>query len=184
MAIYSKYKILSRVKLKFNDSYNTSIYSDIKVENDTVRIFNNHLQSVRLSRENNQFLDSLMLKPENRLDGFKNISYRLKEAFVKRVDQTTEIQSIVEQTNYPIVICGDFNDPPNSYTYHELRKGMSDAFVESGIGNGVSFTGRKPFAFRIDYILHNSSFISKNFKTHKVDYSDHYPISTELYLMK
>lgn len=182
MAIYSKHKILSRVKHKFNDSYNTSIYSDIQVGNDTIRLFNNHLQSVRLSHEDHRFLDSLMLNPENRIDGFKNISYRLKEAFVKRVEQMEEINKIVSETDYPVIICGDFNDTPISYVYHQIRSGMYDAFVESGNGNGVSFTGRKPFDFRIDFILYNDSFISKNFQTHKIDFSDHYPISCELYL--
>lgn len=184
MAIYSKHKILSRVKLKFNDSYNTSIYSDIQIGQDTIRLFNNHLQSVRLSRQDHLFLDSLMLNPENRIDGFKNISLRLREAFVKRVDQTNEIQKIISQTNYPTIVCGDFNDTPVSYVYHKLSHGMTDSFVESGKGNGVSFTGRKPFAFRIDFILHNSAFTSKNFQTHKVNFSDHYPISTELYLLE
>jgi len=184
IATYSKHPIINRHKLKFDKTFNSSIYTDIKFNGDTIRIFNNHLQSTRLTRADHQFLDSLIYKKENSIDGFKNISYRVKEAFEKRSSQTQKIVRVIEETKHPLIICGDFNDTPVSYTYHSLRENMNDAFVETGDGTGVSFLGKKFLAFRIDYLLFSNHLVARDFKTHNIKHSDHYPISSSFYLKK
>jgi vancomycin resistance protein VanJ len=76
---------------------------------------------------------------------------------------------------------GDFNDTPQSYAYRKIRKGMVDAFRKAGRGFGNTYSGELP-SFRIDYILHDEAFFPYEFERTKIDYSDHFPISTWLYL--
>jgi endonuclease/exonuclease/phosphatase family metal-dependent hydrolase len=90
---------------------------------------------------------------------------------------------MIEQSPYPVIICGDFNDTPSSYTYHQLSEGLIDAFKESGNGIGHTYGGALP-SFRIDYILHDERFKSTRFNTIRSKFSDHYPITTSLKLQE
>ena len=75
-----------------------------------------------------------------------------------------------------IIVCGDFNDSPISYSHYRVSRLLKDAYTESGNGFGFSYNRNKMF-FRIDHIL-----ASPNLKPYqcKVDRSikesDHYPI--------
>ena len=79
---------------------------------------------------------------------------------------------------YPIIICGDFNDTPLSFSYHTLANELIDSFEKAGRGIGNSHT-KIPF-LRIDYILHDSFFKTVKYNKHREALSDHYPISSEL----
>ena len=109
----------------------------------------------------------------------KNIVKRLKRAFIKRAKQAELIEYSISLSPYPVIVCGDFNDTPSSYTYNTVSKKLTDSFVESGNGFGRSYVGAFP-SFRIDYILHSDQFIAYNFKTIREELSDHYPIITSL----
>ncbi|MGC9352266.1 MAG: endonuclease/exonuclease/phosphatase family protein, partial [Mariniphaga sp.] len=78
-----------------------------------------------------------------------------------------------------VIVCGDLNDTPASFSYQQLRNGLKDAFVGSGKGMGRTYVHKLP-ALRIDYIFHSPVFESYNFKTHEFRHSDHLPVSTEL----
>jgi hypothetical protein len=53
-------------KIEFVNSSNISIYCDIAINNDTVRVLNNHLQSIQFTQENINFIDSLGLHKNRR----------------------------------------------------------------------------------------------------------------------
>jgi endonuclease/exonuclease/phosphatase (EEP) superfamily protein YafD len=76
---------------------------------------------------------------------------------------------------YPIILCGDFNDTPTSFTYKQLSEGLNDSFANAGLGIGQTYNGKFP-ALRIDYILYSPELEIVNFKTSEVSLSDHYPI--------
>src|SRR5690606_23644184 len=82
---------------------------------------------------------------------------------------------------YPVIICGDFNDSPVSYSYNTITQNFTDAFGESAYGIGNTYRGKFP-SFRIDYIFHDKRFNSGNYITHPESISDHHSISTEIYL--
>ena len=95
------------------------------------------------------------------LSGLKNILVRLKGAFKKRAVQSTAVSNHISNCPYPVLLCGDFNDTPISYSYSEiLSNNLKDAFVESGKGLGMTYIGAFP-SLRIDYILHSKSIVSK-----------------------
>ena len=100
---------------------------------------------------------------------------------MNRTRQVKVLESHIADSPHPVILCGDFNELPNSYNTTTLANGLKDAFVESGFGIGKTFDGNFP-AFRIDYILFDPIFNAENYQEIKVQLSDHYPIRTKLTL--
>ena len=176
IATFSRFPIVKKGVLNFKKSSNEVIYTDLSVRGDTIRIYNNHLQSINFQKRNYDFIDTLKLTyDEKNLREFKDISIKLKTAFVKRSIQVDSISYHISQCPYPVIVCGDFNDTPVSYTYRKMRKGLKDAFLISGKGVGNTYFGIFP-SFRIDYIFHSEEFESLIFEKVEAKLSDHYPI--------
>ena len=149
---------------------------------DTIRVYNLHLQSISFSKKDNDFLNDIKQgnESEEDLEKSKNILRRLKRAFVKRAKQVESIKIHMNSCPYKIVLCGDFNDTPASYTYHELCKTLNDAFVDKGNGLGKTYAGPWP-QFRIDYIMFDKRLNCNKFERAEDTYTDHYPISADFY---
>lgn len=183
IATFTKYPIIKKGKIEFNTSANNiCIYTDVLINNDTVRIYNMHLQSIRFSKDDHKFIEELnndTAKTKEGVEKSKNILRRLKRAFVKRAVQADGIATHMSTCNYKIIVCGDFNDTPASYVYNTIRGNLKDAFVESGNGFEQTYSGNFP-RFRIDYILHSKEYTSKNFHRLSESITDHYPIVTYL----
>lgn len=175
IATFSTYPIVSKGSIRFEKTGNICIYTDIKINNDTIRIYNNHLESIRFQAENYNFIDSIYLKNNEQIKGVKDIMRKLKYAYIKRAHQADIISENIQQSPYPVIVCGDFNDTPVSYAYHKIKNNLKDAFVESGSGIGNTYLGKLPF-LRIDFILHSKTLKSCKFEIPKVKFSDHYPI--------
>ena len=183
IATFSKYPIIFKGKVPFKyKSNNICIFSDLKIGNDTVRVYNMHLQSIRFDYADYKFIEALK-ENNDTLDAddigiaSKNILRRIKRAFIKRTTQAEKILAHINSCKYPVIICGDFNDTPFSYTHHLFSEKYQDAFMESGSGIGNTYAGIVP-SYRIDYIFYSSQFTSSNFEVHSEELSDHYPIST------
>jgi endonuclease/exonuclease/phosphatase family metal-dependent hydrolase len=184
IATFSKYPIIARGTISFRNTANETIFVDLKINGDTIRVYNNHLQSVRFHKKNYDFLDSLKLAyGEEDLREIKDISVKLKRAFVKRSRQVDSISSHIRKCPYPVLVCGDFNDTPVSYTYRKMKDGLKDAFVTAGEGIGSTYAGIFP-SFRIDYILHSKEFDPLIFEKVEAELSDHYPIFCTLDYLK
>ncbi len=182
IATYSRYPIIKKSRIPFNNTFNAAMYTDILFQSDTIRVFNIHLQSIRFRQENYTFMDTASLKYANdQMREIRAIGSVLKTAFEMRAEQANMISNYVKDSPYPVIVMGDFNDTPQSYAYRKIKKGMQDAFRKTGRGIGTTYTGELP-SFRIDYIKYNNPFSSYQFKRIKTDYSDHFPITTWLYL--
>ncbi len=180
IATFSKYPIVKTNRIPFDNTTNQAVYTDIKIDDDTVRMFNIHLQSIRFGQRNYAFLDSLSLKYTNKqLEEVKDIGSRLKEAFVMRAEQSRIIHHYIEESEYPVIVAGDFNDTPVSYAYKQIKKGLSDAFRTSGKGLGNTYAGELP-SFRIDYIFYSDELEAIEFERIKSKFSDHFPITSTL----
>ena len=112
--------------------------------------------------------------------GLISISKKLKNAFIQRAVQARKVAGEIEQSPYPVIVCGDFNDTPSSYTYHQISASLEDAFIHSG--SGLSQTYARPLpSFRIDYTLYDSRYFSSESYRHiKKKYNDHFPIISSL----
>ncbi|REJ81806.1 MAG: endonuclease [Bacteroidetes bacterium] len=180
IATFSRFPIINRKKIPFpNSGGNFFIYTDIVKGKDTVRVFNTHLESVRLKWEDYRFIENLGNDEVNQdeLDGGMKILKRLRTAYQKRVMQVSQLRDTIRNSPYPVILCGDFNDTPSSYSYRILSDKLLDAFRESGSGLGNTYAGPLP-SFRIDFIFHSQQLKSHRFKTYRDEkLSDHYPIT-------
>jgi endonuclease/exonuclease/phosphatase family metal-dependent hydrolase len=176
IATYSKYPIINKGEIIHPGSASLSIYTDILVAKDTFRVFNNHLQSFRLKQMERSFLEELYASEDNQtMNDIRKISVSLREGFIRRALQSQVVKDYINRSPYHVIVVGDFNDTPVSYSYRKIRKGLNDAFVKSGYGAGFTYRGNYP-PNRIDYILYDNSLVSTNFEILKAKYSDHYPI--------
>lgn len=183
--IYSKYPILHAVKKKMLPEENAEslIYADILFEEDTIRVYNMHLQSVRFDKTDYETLQKIANRRDIEVAGSKNIFLKLKTGFLKRCKQADMVATEVRQSPYPAIVCGDFNDTPNSYAYATIRGNLEDAFLEKGWGVGRTFSSISP-TLRIDYILADRQFKVCQYKKINRRLSDHYPIVANLVLKK
>lgn len=182
IATYSKYPIIREGSVPFPHSYNACIYTDVIFDHDTIRVYNVHLQSIKLVKHNYNFLDSLVFDfNKTRMNQVRDISERLKTAFIRRSDQVNRVKEHLRKSPYPVILCGDFNDTPVSYTYQQLRGDMRDAFRNSGIGIGNTYRGNFP-SYRIDYIFYSKELVSGKYHSDRVKLSDHYPIECSIAL--
>ncbi|MDX8341329.1 endonuclease/exonuclease/phosphatase family protein [Draconibacterium sp. IB214405] len=175
----TRYAIINMGEIRFEDSRNITIYTDVLIDADTVRIFNVHLQSYHIDPEKYDIIDSPGINQEKDLEEVKEMSAKFKEAFQLRAAQVREIRKYIDESPYNVILCGDFNDTPASFSYRKLSSGLNDAFVKSGKGIGRTYIGKLP-SFRIDYILHGNGFESYDFQTLDYRMSDHLPISCNL----
>jgi len=182
IATYSRYPIIKQSRIPFHSVANAAMYTDIRFREDTIRVFNVHLQSIRFRQENYAFIDSVRISYNDRqLREIKDIGSQLKTAFALRSEQAEMISNYIRESPYPVIVTGDFNDTPQSYAYRQIRKGLHDAFRQSGRGFGNTYAGELP-SFRIDFILYSKPLVPFDFNRMKEVYSDHYPVSCWFYL--
>ncbi|WP_321348782.1 endonuclease/exonuclease/phosphatase family protein [uncultured Draconibacterium sp.] len=175
----TRYPIVHMGEIRFENTRNISIYTDVLIDGDTVRIFNIHLQSYLIDPDKYSIIDSPGLNEEKDIEEVKEMSRKFKDAFEMRAEQVREIRKYIDESPHNVILCGDFNDTPVSFSYRTLSDGLTDAFVSSGRGIGRTYIGKLP-SFRIDYILHGDRFESYNFETLDYRMSDHLPVSCSL----
>lgn len=183
---WSKYPILYTGSVKKDFQHNYAIFTDLLINDDTVRVFNVHLESVRLRHEDYNFISDLDLEFEEDAGiraGSKKILEKLKTAFALRASQVENLSYSINESPHPVILCGDFNDTPNSYAYQQLTANLEDAFMESGKGFGNTYIGKLP-SYRIDYILHDDHFTSWNCTRKLINLSDHYPVISVIGMKK
>lgn len=182
MATFSKFPIINKKYIKFKDAQNNGILiTDIVKERDTIRVFNVHLQSFKFGKDQYKYLRNLKDSTYEAINipETKALVARLYSGFNKRSDQ---IQIVLEEINnspFPVIVCGDLNEVPLSFAYEQLKSNLQDSFLEAGSGLGITHTSGYPF-MRIDYIFTSPTFETTGFQTIKRELSDHYPIVVDL----
>ncbi|AFL85975.1 metal-dependent hydrolase [Belliella baltica DSM 15883] len=170
MVIFSRYPIINEGRVFDTKRNNGVIFADIKVDKDTIRIYNAHLESMSIPSEGLSDLDGIK-------ENYRETLGKLKRGQVIRATQLGVLIEHMKNSPYANVLVGDFNDVPYSYTYFSLRKIMKNAFETAGRGFGFTYN-KVLFFLRIDNIFYDEVLQIERFKTHReVDYSDHYPVS-------
>lgn len=173
LCIFSKYPISDTVFYKANNSSNAEGFSlaDVHINNQTVRIINTHLESPRLARHEYNAV--------NEVTESRSVFGKIKRAYAERSRQAETIRSIIDTSKYPVIVCGDFNDVPNSYTYFKIKGNLQDAFLKRGFGIGRTFQYISP-TLRIDYLFADPKLKIEQFSKLDYKYSDHYPQVVDL----
>jgi endonuclease/exonuclease/phosphatase family metal-dependent hydrolase len=180
VATFSKYPITDTGTIRFNNTHtNRCIYTDIKVNDKQVRVYNVHFQSIHLGYDDYAAIDSMEETQQTNWTSVKNILRKMKLAYTRRSLQSNAVsQSMANHTGAEL-LCGDFNDVPVSYTYQTVKQNLQDAFVEKGSGFGATFVNRFSI-FRIDYVLPDKNIKVNSCKTIRKPLSDHYPVCVSL----
>jgi len=172
LVIFSKYPIINKGSLQFKKTANNIIFADLKIQKDTVRVYNVHLQSHKISSKTDDLAKE---------DSQKLIS-RVQYSFEKQQEQTEMLIHHMQSSPYKNIVMGDFNNTAYSYVYNKIKsEGLIDTFKEAGSGFGKTFTFDW-FPVRIDFILVTEAFEVLEFKKFNKKLSDHYPIFSRIKL--
>lgn len=183
--ILSKFPLVNKETVSYSPNDYNSIfqYADLVKNGDTFRLFNMHLQSMKFSDNERKYLDDPEIDDEKNFKESRSVLSKLKTGFLKRQLQSERIKKEMNQSPHPLIVCGDFNDVPNSYAYKTIGKGLNNAFVEKGAGMGRTFSHMSP-TLRIDNIFADKRFQVEQYVRVNRKISDHYPVIADLYFTK
>jgi endonuclease/exonuclease/phosphatase family metal-dependent hydrolase len=165
IVLFSRYPVLKAKKILIGNnslgSGNSILQADILVHGDTIRVLTAQLKSYMLQ----------LNKP--------NVLPKVRGTIYQRADQAPLLAALVTESPYPVVVCGDFNDTPVSYSYNTIGKGMQDAFLQRGWGLGRTLSFLSP-TLRIDYIFAQPSFNIHTYNTFREKGFEHFPVMAGL----
>lgn len=161
----------------------SAVYADLKMGKDTLRVYSLHLQSVQFQKEDYEFAQRWTTthdetEGEDFSVGSKRMLGKLRAAYKLRCLQVDSIVAHVDRSPYPVLVCGDFNDTPWSYTYRQFSKRLKDAQVHSGRGRGNTFIISRLLRFRIDYVFYSHGLDNWEHSVIRKQASDHFPVYT------
>jgi len=172
--IASKFPIVRQGEILASDNgYNRTVYADLKIGRDTIRIVNMHLQSMEMKRHKPVEGDGLGGKTKK----IQTVLQKLKEGVFERNRQLKQVLAAIDTSSYPVICAGDINEIPYSHAYHLLRKKMKSSFEERGSGFGFTYNGNTIQFLRIDNQFYTEGVDIQDFRTLRdVGYSDHFPL--------
>ncbi|HLX93136.1 MAG TPA: endonuclease/exonuclease/phosphatase family protein [Puia sp.] len=184
--IFSRFPITDSCKIRYQNKDNQKaaeslIGVDLDLAGKTIRVFTTHLQSVLFGNKEFRDLEIIKNVEDSSIVASKSIIKKLRRAYGFRGGQADIVREQIDQSPYPTIICGDFNDVPNSYTYFRIKGDMQDAFIKKGFGIGRSYVHISP-TLRIDYIFASRQFDVLQCKKFDLPYSDHHPFVADLNL--
>ncbi|MBC7848100.1 MAG: endonuclease/exonuclease/phosphatase family protein [Chitinophagaceae bacterium] len=184
VAIFSKFPLTDTVRIQYSwqairPAAESLISADIIFRGKTLRIFTTHLQSVLLRQDDYRNLEKIKSADDSMVEASRFILNKLKRGYHFRASQAQLVRDKLDESPHPEIICGDFNDVPNSYTYFKIKGDRQDAFIEQGAGLGRTYRYVSP-TLRIDYLLADDRFVVTQVKRTVLPYSDHYPVITDL----
>ena len=179
--VLSKFPIIRKQTMINNPNDYNSVFQfiDVLIDSDTFRVFNVHLQSLKFTEENLNYLEKGVLKGEKKMQESKSILSKIKKGLIRRSSQASFVKDEMNHSPYPLIFCGDFNDVPVSNAYETIAKGLQNAFVEKGFGIGDTYGSLAP-TLRIDNIFLDKQFKVEQFIRIRKSLSDHYPIMADI----
>lgn len=183
--IFSRYPIIDSGFIRYPRPTipDVLLHADIKLNDDTVRIYTTHLQSLQFKKDDYERIGRIKNADDSLLSNSRSILSKLKRGISNRSIQADLIDKVLDNSPNPVLFCADLNDVPNSYTYAKVRSNMQDAFLKKGFGIGRTFSSLSP-TLRIDYIFADDYFKIKQFKRVVKNYSDHYMLVADIQVKK
>lgn len=180
--LFSRFPIIDTMSVDINGDLprgpgtEDMINASLLIHGDTVRIISAHLMSYKLKENDYQTVASCEIKRSY------DLLHKMRHTFKPRSDQANIMREQVDKSSHPLIVVGDFNDVPVSYTYRTIRgDDLQDAFLEHGSGFGRTFSAISP-TLRIDYILPDKRFKVEDFSIYRRHGFEHFPIMARLSL--
>lgn len=178
-AIFSKFPIIDQGNIVFPNSSNSVVFADIKKGKDIIRVYNMHLQSIKISPDVNEIDENIDVINQQKS---QKLIIRISKAFKQQQQQAELFKEHKIKSIYPTIICGDMNNSAFSYVYRNIKGKMQDSFEEAGKGFGETYKFRY-YPARIDYIFADEKMKVKKFENFPAFFnSDHFPIMARLSL--
>lgn len=178
LVMYSRFPIQDS-KDFYMDGKSYGFWVDINMHGKIYRIFNLHLESNHFNKNDYDiFSDKEVNLNQKKRNQMFLLVQKLKKYSVKRSYQAKTIRTEINNSPYPVIVAGDFNDTPASYTYQHIRGGLIDAFKEKARGYSNTYNGNLP-PMRIDFLLFDPQIDIFDYQVLKPDFSDHFPIITK-----
>lgn len=188
LQVFSKYKIKnSGIAFRLRDNSKVrSHFSDIEINNQTIRIYNTHLNSLGFISKDYQFVENITQNTESEaIQKSKSILTKVIKAGKIRQVEVLAILEHIAQSPYPVIVLGDFNEPPYSFAYPRFSSVLEDPFQKLAFGLGATFDGISTIpGLRLDYILHSPVLNAISYKTGPANLSDHRSVTCQLTLPK
>ena len=181
--ILSRFPILAGGDIPFGKTSNSTLWANIQLPGGkVVRVYNVHLQSNKVSVDAEKVIGDPNLNKEETWDEIGRVVSKVGGATSQRAEQAIRLRNHILECPYPVIVCGDFNDTPNSFVYHHISDGLTDTWESRARGIGTTFAGALPM-LRIDYILSDPAFpVSSAKVVRDAKWSDHYPVWATLAL--
>src|SRR5690606_241352 len=175
-AVFSRYEIFNFRAHKLSD-YIYMLQCDMVLPGaDTTRMFMIHLATFGLSDNDKDYIEDVAANKKANLNKSRSYLWKFNYAFVRRAREVHVAKEIIDASPYPVVVCGDLNDLPGSYTYTHITEGLNDAFLQKGRGLGRTYSRLSP-TLRIDYIFYDpAGFKCLGYKSPYTSLSDHNPV--------
>lgn len=172
-SVFSRYPIVNKGVM--NDG--RAVFTDIKKNDSVFRVYSIHLDSYHLDDNDKSQIDQLA--HGNVDDSSRSTLRKFKKTLLKHETEVETLGESIEKCGIPMILCGDFNDPPASYAYNYLRQYFKDSYCEQGRGAGTTFNGMF-HNLRIDYVFYDDNFKVLAYKVVDCNISDHYPLIVTL----
>ena len=179
--ILAKFPITKTGKLQFDNSVNGCVWTDLDLGERTIRVYNVHLRSNSVKHDDLDIFGSDGSTNSTTIRNLPSVLNRYRLASETRTLQAKTLLDHIAQCGHPVIVAGDFNDSPFSYTYQQFRSRLQDQFKTHGLGIGATFAGSVP-GLKIDYIFADDNFESLNHRIVRTKISDHFPVISSLNL--
>lgn len=172
LKIASRFPILDSGELKDSAGLRYAIFTDLKLGDQIVRVYNFHLFSNKISA----YLESAKNKPnpnpEQIIKGSEKVRDQIFQAAIRRAAQAKKLRWHIEACPYPVLACGDMNETAQSFSYMQVKGNLEDSFTKGTFGMHATFR-KNPSWVRIDYIFSDKQFNTKNYNVLPFEISDH-----------
>ncbi len=180
-AIFSKTPLSDTVKMIYQNltKPESAIRASIAFNNRKVSLITTHLLSMNLKNVADEYDEDSLFNPDKEFNKSASKFAKLKHYDKVHSNQAIELKAFANSSPYPIILSGDFNATPNSFTYQKIKGNLKDPFLEKGWGLGRTYSRLSP-TLRIDYILAGKEFEIVQYHCPQLQLSDHYPLITDV----
>ncbi len=162
---------------EYTPTSSMAIYT-VKIDGHEITLVNQHLESIGLTKTDKELYQKITANPNtDQLEEIKtHLLSKLMNAAKIRNRQADQTAQEIANLSGPLILCGDFNDSPLSYSVRRFqRMGFRDVYNELGTGPGITYHANR-FWFRIDHILYQGDIEATGLERPRLKSSDHYPL--------
>lgn len=180
IAVLSRYPLKDKQRIEFESAGNLAGAFHTTVKGKDITIINCHLETVGLTSDEKDNFHRIVKGNSSRSEvktESKLLAHKIADSMAKRAPQARAVAEYIhEHKDENIILCGDFNDHPLSYTHRKIASELTDCYRKAGYLPGYSFSYASMYV-RIDNIMCSETFTPYECKVDKsVSLSDHYPI--------